>query len=69
MAKTHSNGVTLGFEQKLWQAANKLCSNMGIEDLTLLDNVGIIYELSLAELELKALGIDFEITNGFRISP
>ncbi len=21
MAKTHSNGTTLGFEQKLWQAA------------------------------------------------
>jgi DNA modification methylase len=35
-------------------------------DLTLLDNVQFIYELSLAELELKALGADFEITNSLR---
>jgi len=35
-------------------------------DLTLLDNVQFIYELSLAELELLALGADFEITNGLR---
>lgn len=35
-------------------------------DLTLLDNVQFIYELSLAELELKALGADYEITNGLR---
>jgi len=35
-------------------------------DLTLLDNVQFIYELSLAELELKALGANFEITNGLR---
>lgn len=36
------------------------------KDLVLLDNVQFIYELSLAELELKALGIDFETTNGLR---
>ncbi|GLI54076.1 TRM11 family SAM-dependent methyltransferase [Thermodesulfovibrio yellowstonii] len=36
------------------------------EDLTLLDNVQFIYELSLAELELKALGIEFEVKNGLR---
>ncbi|MFQ6072423.1 MAG: DNA methyltransferase [Methanosarcinales archaeon] len=36
------------------------------EDLVLLDNVQFIYELSLAELELKAFGVDFEITNGLR---
>ena len=36
------------------------------QDLILLDNVQFIYELSLAELELKALGIDFEVTNGLR---
>jgi DNA modification methylase len=36
------------------------------KDLVLLDNVQFIYELSLAELELKALGIDFEISNGLR---
>lgn len=35
-------------------------------DLTLLDNVQFIYELSLAELELRALGADYEITNGLR---
>ncbi len=36
------------------------------EDLILLDNVQFIYELSLAELELKALGSDYEIINGLR---
>jgi len=35
-------------------------------DLTLLDNVQFIYELLLAELELKALGADYEVTNGLR---
>lgn len=35
-------------------------------DVTLLDNVQFIYELSLAELELLALGADFEVTNGLR---
>ena len=35
-------------------------------DLTLLDNIQFIYELSLAELELLALGGDFEVTNGLR---
>lgn len=35
-------------------------------DLTLLDNVQFIYELSLAELELKALGADFDVANGLR---
>lgn len=36
------------------------------QDLVLLDNVQFIYELSLSELELKAFGIDFEVTNGLR---
>lgn len=36
------------------------------QDLILLDNVQFIYELSLAELELRAFGIDFEVTNGLR---
>jgi len=35
-------------------------------DLTLLDNAQFIYELSLAELELGALGAEFEVTNGLR---
>ncbi|MGC8928222.1 MAG: TRM11 family SAM-dependent methyltransferase, partial [Myxococcota bacterium] len=39
--------------------------NMG-HDLILLDNVQFIYELSLAELELRALGANFEVTNGLR---
>ncbi len=42
-------------------------SNKNIrKNLILLDNVQFIYELSLAELELKALGADFEVTNGLR---
>ncbi|VUT24206.1 MAG: Modification methylase MjaII [Candidatus Methanolliviera sp. GoM_oil] len=36
------------------------------KDLVLLDNVQFIYELSLAELELKAFGAEFEVTNGLR---
>ena len=36
------------------------------QNLILLDNVQFIYELSLAELELKAFGIDFEVMNGLR---
>ena len=35
-------------------------------DLTLLDNVQFIYELSLAQWELSSLGADYEITNGLR---
>ena len=34
--------------------------------LVLLDNVQFIYELSLAQLELQSLGVNFEITNGLR---
>lgn len=36
------------------------------KDLVLLDNVQFIYELSLAELELKSFGADFKVTNGLR---
>lgn len=36
------------------------------EDLILLDNVQFIYELSLAELELKSFGAEYELTNGLR---
>jgi len=36
------------------------------KNLVLLDNVQFIYELSLAELELKSFGVDFEATNGLR---
>ena len=36
------------------------------EQLVLFDNVQFIYELALAQLELKALGVEFEVTNGLR---
>ena len=35
-------------------------------DLTLLDNVQFIYELSLAEMELHSLGAKFKLNNGLR---
>ncbi len=34
--------------------------------LVLLDNVQFIYELALAQLELEALGVNFQVTNGLR---
>jgi len=36
------------------------------KQLVLFDNVQFIYELALAQLELKALGVEFEVTNGLR---
>ncbi len=51
-------------ESQFW--AYEIDNNNCQKELTLLDNVQFIYELSLAELELKALGIDFDITNGLR---
>ena len=36
------------------------------KDLLLLDNVQFIYELSLARLELRALGVNFEETDKVR---
>jgi DNA modification methylase len=51
-------------ERQFW--AYETQDNNLYNDLVLLDNVQFIYELSLAELELKALGIDFEVTNGLR---
>lgn len=36
------------------------------KQLLLFDNVQFIYELALAQLELKALGVNFEVTNGLR---
>lgn len=35
-------------------------------DLILLDNAQFIYELSLAEMELESLGVDYQVTNGLR---
>jgi tRNA G10 N-methylase Trm11 len=51
-------------EGQFW--AYEIDNNDSQKDLVLLDNVQFIYELSLAELELKALGIDFDVTNGLR---
>ena len=36
------------------------------KQLVLFDNVQFIYELALAQLELKTLGVKFEITNGLK---
>ncbi|MFN4132672.1 MAG: TRM11 family SAM-dependent methyltransferase, partial [Caldimicrobium sp.] len=46
--------------------AYKMNDHFTSKDLVLLDNVQFIYELYLAGLELKALNVDFEITNGLR---
>ncbi|MGC8892180.1 MAG: DNA methyltransferase, partial [Candidatus Saccharicenans sp.] len=51
-------------ESQFW--AYKIDNENTQQDLILLDNVQFIYELSLAELELKALGANFEVTNGLR---
>lgn len=49
--------------QEFWAYDMKQSLN---SDVTLLDNVQFIYELSLAQLELRALGADFVATNGLR---
>ncbi len=49
--------------QQFWAYNENLPND---SDLTLFDNVQFIYELSLAELELKGLGVDFQINNGLR---
>ncbi|RLG35953.1 hypothetical protein DRN98_00025 [Methanosarcinales archaeon] len=36
------------------------------EELILFDNVQFIYELALAQLELRSLGVEFEVINGLR---
>jgi len=46
--------------------AYKKSSNTDKENLLLLDNVQFIYELALARLELQALGVNFQVTNGLR---
>ncbi len=50
-------------EDRFWAYDNPSSETKG---LVLLDNVQFIYELSLAELELKALGVEFEVKNGLR---
>jgi len=62
--KTKGETMIERAEGQFW--AYEIENNNKKKDLVLLDNVQFIYELSLAELELKALGIDFEVTNGLR---
>lgn len=62
--KTKGETMIERAESRFW--AYELDNNDNQKDLVLLDNVQFIYELSLAELELKALGVDFEATNGLR---
>jgi len=62
--KTKGETIIERAESQFW--AYEIDNNDSQKDLVLLDNVQFIYELSLAELELKALGVDFEITNGLR---
>lgn len=62
--KTKGETMIERAESQFW--AYEINDNDAQKDLALLDNVQFIYELSLAELELKALGIDFEVTNGLR---
>jgi len=50
--------------QEFW--AYDLKRSVNSSDVTLLDNIQFIYELSLAQLELRALGVDFVATNGLR---
>lgn len=66
MKKLRDKGNTMleRTEELLW--AYQISVDELKKDLVLLDNVQFIYELSLAELELKSFGVDFEITNGLR---
>jgi len=52
-------------ESELWYYKRGNNKNT-LRDLTLFDNVQFIYELYLAELELKSLGVDFQVDNGLR---
>lgn len=40
--------------------------NLQKNGLVLFDNVQFIFELALAQLELQALNINFQVTNGLR---
>ena len=47
-----------------WLFENEQSPESG--ELVLFDNVQFIYELALAQLELKSFGVGFEVTNGLR---
>lgn len=53
-------------QKNLLDNITKIKNYNSSKDLILLDNVQFIYELSLAELELKALGVEYEVINGLR---
>lgn len=62
--KTKGETMIERAESQFW--AYEINNNDSQKDLVLLDNIQFIYELSLAEMELAALGIQFEATNGLR---
>ena len=62
--KTKGKTMIERAESRFWAYDMEVKNNK--KDLLLLDNVQFIYELSLAELELNALGGNFEVTNGLR---
>lgn len=62
--KTKGESMIERAESQFW--AYEIDDKNTGKDLVLLDNVQFIYELSLAELELKAFGAEFEVTNGLR---
>lgn len=62
--KTKGESMIEKAESQFW--AYEIDDKNTEKDLVLLDNVQFIYELSLAELELKAFGAEFEVTNGLR---
>jgi len=64
--KSRSRGKTMVEEAKSQFWAYEIDNKDAKKDLVLLDNVQFIYELSLAELELKTFGANFEVTNGLR---
>lgn len=64
MQKTKDETMIKKVENQFW--AYKIENTDTQNDLVLLDNVQFIYELSLAELELRSIGVDFEVKNGLR---
>jgi DNA modification methylase len=62
--KTKGESMIERAESQFW--AYEIDDKNTGKDLVLLDNVQFIYELSLAELELKAFGAEFEVINGLR---
>jgi len=62
--KTKGKIMAKRAENQFW--AYEINSKDNQKDLVLLDNAQFIYELFLAELELKSFNVDFEITNGLR---